>query len=196
MTSKPTRAAAIAAAAGLLWLVAQAGFGAALEGYSQAQHPVALPGAQGVPRALAFNLLALVLPGLLAACSAWQLRTALGGAGWPARIGAHLLLLSALAFAAQGLLPLDPQDLDAAASRLHAAAWSLWWIAFVPGALLLALRARAFAVAVLVAAVVVVAGVALLPAGWGQRLGILVWFALFVLAGRGAGRAAGPRQGR
>ena len=37
-------------------------FGAALDGYSHAQHPLALLGARGVPHALAFNV-AGFLPG-------------------------------------------------------------------------------------------------------------------------------------
>ncbi|MFC0678978.1 DUF998 domain-containing protein [Lysobacter korlensis] len=188
MRSQRGTAGAIAVLAGLLWLVSLVGFGAALPAYSHAQHPVALAGAQGIPHALAFNVLALILPGLLAAWSTWQLRSALDGTGWPARIGAHLLLLSALAFAAQGLLPLDVEDLDAASSRLHATAWSLWWISFAPGALLLALRSRAFAVALLLVAIIVIAGTAMLPVGLAQRLGIAGWFALLALAGHWIGR--------
>ena len=41
-------------------------FGQFLQGYSQVFHPVAVLGAQGVPRALAFNVVAFVVPGLLA----------------------------------------------------------------------------------------------------------------------------------
>jgi hypothetical membrane protein len=123
-----------------LWLTALLGFGAMVEGYSHVVHPVALLGARGMPQALAFNLVGLVAPGLLAAWAAYSLRQRLpDGAGWSARIGAWMLLVSALAFAAQGLLPLDPSDLDATGSRLHAVAWMLWWIAFVPAALLLAI---------------------------------------------------------
>ena len=48
------------------FVLAVVGFGAALGGYSQAMHPVALLGAHGVPHALAFNVLGLVLPGLFA----------------------------------------------------------------------------------------------------------------------------------
>src|SRR3546814_3200643 len=52
-------------------------------------------------------------------------------------------LLSALAFAAQGLLPLDPRDLEADASRMHATMWTLWWVALLPAAVLLAFGSRA-----------------------------------------------------
>src|SRR5690606_20688472 len=97
--------AAIAAA--ILSAGAVAGFGAALDGYSQALHPVGLLGARGLPHALAFNVLGFVRPGVLAAFVGWRLRAAMDhGAPWAARIGAWLALLSALAFVAQGLLPL------------------------------------------------------------------------------------------
>src|SRR3546814_10898701 len=80
-----------------------------------------------MPHALAFNVLGFVLPGVLAALVAWRLRASLDdGAPWAARIGAWLALLSALAFAAQGLLPLDPRGLEADASRMHATMWTLW----------------------------------------------------------------------
>src|SRR3546814_8885709 len=65
------------------------------------------------------------------------------GAPWAARIGAWLALLSALAFAAQGLLPLDPRDLESDASRMHATMWTLWWVALLPAAVLLAFGSRA-----------------------------------------------------
>src|SRR3546814_12787547 len=52
-------------------------------------------------------------------------------------------LLSALAFAAQGLLPLDPRDLESDASRMHATMWTLWWVALLPAAVLLAFGSRA-----------------------------------------------------
>lgn len=179
-TDRTTRTAAVA---GLLWLGAVLGFGAMLDGYSHAQHPVALLGAHGIERALAFDVLGFVLPGLLVAWGTLGLRDALGDAGWSARIGARLWLLSALAFAAQGLVPLDPGNLDAGPSRLHATVWSLWWIAFLPGALMLALRARGFAVALVLAAAIVVGAVLLAPAGLSQRIAIAAWFVLVAVGG-------------
>lgn len=193
-------------AAALAFALAALGFGAALAGYSHAQHPLALLGARGLPHALAFNLLGFVIPGMLAAAAAIALRTRLpADAGWSARIGARLLLLSALAFAAQGLLPLDPADLDARPARLHAVAWMLWWIAFVPGAGLLAwsaLAARprrlaAFATHV-VAAGCVLAFVWLpgegIAAGIAQRIAFAAWFGWLAWAGyAGASPAAANR---
>ena len=181
--------------AAVLWLTALLAFGAMVDGYSHVLHPVALLGARGMPHALAFNLLGLVAPGLLAAWGAYSLRQRLPvGSGWSARIGAWMLLVSALAFAAQGLLPLDPSDLDAPGSRLHAVAWTLWWIAFVPAALLLAIDAlgtrgrRAFVLASVVAAVLVLVLAVLAPValwvGVAQRIAFGVWFAWLALACR------------
>ena len=182
------------AAAALSFVLAVLVFGAALDGYFQHLHPVALLGAAGVPRATAFNALAFVLPGALAAWQTWALRTTLpADAPASARIGLQLVLLSALAFALQGLLPLDPRDLDALATRLHATAWMLWWIAYAPGALLLgsaAWRARPRRVLPFVAHLLGAASVLCLAlaaerwlgAGIAQRLAFAAWFGWLVLA--------------
>jgi hypothetical protein len=171
--------------------------------YSHRVHPVALRGSAGLPWAFGFNLLAFVLPGALLAWTGLRLRIALGDAGWLARIGIVLVQLSALAFAAQGLFPLDPQDTDATVSRLHALAWMLWWIAFVPGALLSALGARrgiAFALACLAAAVLVPLLAAVAPIGlWvgvAQRLAFALWFGWWLaicasVSGPGSSTTAG-----
>lgn len=182
----------------LCGVLAALGFGAALEGYSHAQHPLALLGAQGLPRASAFNLAGFVLPGLLAAVAAIALRARLpDGARWPARIGAQLLLLSALAFTGQGLLPLDPDDLDGPISRWHATAWTLWWIAAAAGAASIAAGVfrrpgwRTFALAAGIASLLV-AGLSLSPpapwpAGIAPRIAFGAWLGLLVLAGRAGG---------
>lgn len=194
---------AAAIAAMVLFVAAVAGFGAALEGYSQARHPVGLLGASGVPHALAFNTLGFVLPGLLAAFVAWRLRVAMGdNAPWVARIGAWLALLSAIAFVAQGLLPLDPGDLESDASRAHATAWTLWWVALLPATLLLALglrgesESRARVLASVVAAVVVVA-LAMLPLdllapAFAQRVVFATWLAWTVVVAGGNRKTGMP----
>ena len=125
-------------AAALLFVLAVLGFGAGLDGYAQASHPVALLGAHGVPHALAFNLLGFVLPGLLAVVAAECLRRQLpASAGWAPRVGSQMLLLGGLAFTAMGLMPLDVDDLHGPASQLHASAWMIWVLGFVAGTLLL-----------------------------------------------------------
>ena len=158
--------------------------------YSHRIHPVALRGTAGLPWAFAFNLLAFVLPGLLLAWVGLRLRAGLAGAGWLARIGVVLAQLSALAFAAQGLLPLDPSDAGSTASRLHALAWMLWWIAFVPGMLLLAIGARRgmpFALACMAAGTLLPLLAVFAPIGpWvglAQRIAFALWFGWWLAAG-------------
>jgi hypothetical protein len=102
------------------------------------------------------DALAFVSPGLLLA---WESRRLPAGSS-PARIGRWLLLVSALAFAAQGVFAFDPADPDAVASHMRALAWTLWWIAFAPGALMQS-RGRA-SVAASALAVVLVCAPALL----------------------------------
>ena len=119
-------------------------------------------------------------------------------APWTARIGARLALISALAFALQGLLPLEPTDLNSTASRLHALAWMLWWIAFVPGVLLLAVGARrgiGFSLACLLAGLLVPLLAVFAPVGsWvglAQRLAFATWFGWWLVASRASASAQG-----
>ena len=167
-------------AAALACVVAAVVGGLRLDGYSHALHPLALLGARGVPGATAFNLIGFVLPGVLAALVASGLYRALPAvAGWWPRIGARLLLISALAFAAQGVLPLDPQDIDGPGSGLHASAWMVWWTAFVAGALLLAAgeprrRMGSIAAAVVVLAMMFIPASLLEPA-LAQRTALAAW---------------------
>jgi Protein of unknown function (DUF998) len=113
-------------------------------------------------------------------------------ANWRARIGTQLATLSALAFAAQGLLPLDPDNLGSQANALHALAWTVWWIAFAAAGVLLAATgpSRGFRRATLVASIAVIA-LALPPwpgamAAFAPRLAFLAWFAWATYAGREA----------
>lgn len=169
-------------------------FGTLVAGYSQALYPVAVLGASGMPRALGFNLLGFVVPGLLAAWLAVALRSALPlHAAWAARIGARMLVIAAVAFAAQGLLPLDSSELESPIMRLHAVAWLLWGIAFVTGAVLLAFGLRRVAGARLLAWGSAAAALAflamsllplpMLPPGVPPRLAIAAWAIWLVLAG-------------
>lgn len=187
-TARPGRATRIAGlAAPTCFAAALLGFGAALEGYRHDAWPVALLGASGVPRAAAFNLCAYLLPGLLAAFVALRLRAALRQpASGAARIGWTLALLAALAFAAQGGLPLESAGPDAGRGKLHGVAWALWGIAFAAATAMLALsslrRARGS-----VALVHLCAGLAVFGLGWlseglveaplAQRLAFGGWFA-------------------
>ena len=186
-------AAAFALFAGAL-LAARIG----LPEYAHRLHPLGLRGAIGMPWAFAFNLFAFVLPGVLLLWAGQRLRDALGDAGWLARIGSVLVQLSALAFAAQGVLPPDAGDSDATASRLHALAWMLWWIAFVPGVLLLAVGARrgiGFSLACLLAGLLVPLLAVFAPVGsWvglAQRLAFATWFGWWLVASRASASAQG-----
>ncbi|MFN3311380.1 MAG: DUF998 domain-containing protein [Thermomonas sp.] len=187
----------LAGLAALLFGLALALAGIGLPAYSHWLHPVALRGATGLPGAMLFNAGAFLLPGIALLLASRGLRPALAGQGWAARIGLTLVQGSALAFALQGVLPLDARELDGDASRLHALAWMLWWIAFVPGALLLALaagRGRGFAWACAVAAIAVPLLAVLAPIGaWvglAQRLAFLAWFGWWLLAARAFSRSA------
>lgn len=192
-------------AAALLWTAAVLGFGAALPGFEQARHPLTLLGASGVPKAMAFNLLAFLLPALLAGWVALiLLRRVAAEPRWSLRIGAQLVLLSVLAFAGMGLLPLDSSDLENRASQLHASAWMLWVVAFVPGSLLLAIGGRGdwrgLARLSLLCGLGVAGGAfvlaALVPVALAQRLAFAAWLlwlaaAPWALSARGADRRPG-----
>lgn len=200
-----------AALAALLAATAAVAFAAPFDGYSHLHHPLALLGAAPLPHATAFNLAMFVVPGLLVAWTALRLRAALAVASTPAgaastrwlpAIGAQLMLISALAFAAQGLLPLDASDLDGPRSGRHASAWMVWWIASAAGGVLLATGLRKdwpvlAATSLLAAALLPVFALALpqlIPAGVAQRLAFALWFAWAIHAGHHARRHAVARQ--
>src|SRR5690606_24182557 len=88
------------------------------------------------PGAWRWNLCGFVLPGLLLFVFALALEVALqrDGKGRVLRIGTGLLMLSALAFAAQGLLPFDLEDPHALASQRHVSALVLALLGLLAGA--------------------------------------------------------------
>ena len=193
----------------LSFLCALLGFGAAMDGFSHRVHPVAVLGARTVPGGWAFNLLAYIAPGLLLAWQGWRLRDALHHGNHPlpvtGRIGAQLLQLSALAFAAQGVLPLDLSDLENPASARHAAVWLMWCLSFAIGGGLLAaglydrMRWRHFAAGTLLVAVALPACTLLLPRilepGLAQRAGLVLWFAWSLACDRSVNRSAASSPG-
>lgn len=156
--------------------------------------PLAWSGATGMPLAWLFNLLAWSAPGLLLAYVAIRLRAATPSIGMPAGIALRLLLLASLAFAAQGLLPLDPDALDAGSSRLHATAWMVWLLAFGAGAVLSGIAMRAVRRPALLIGVLCLLAPVLLGPVVGPRVVLAAWAAWTLLlawrvpaaAGRGA----------
>lgn len=181
--------------AGPWFAIALLAFAARVAEYRHVLHPPALLGASGMPDAFAWNLLGFLVPGVLAAIALQGLHGALrlAGAGGIARIGATVLLLSALAFAAQGLLPLRlGQAVDAGPARWHVLMWMAWWLAALAGFVLLAagLRRRpVLAIATLLAAVAI--AVALhaqsvpLAGGLRERVALAAWFGWIACASAG-----------
>jgi hypothetical membrane protein len=207
-----TRWSRFAAHAALWGFVAAAVFcGARAEivatGFSHRSHPLAWLGAGGMPDAAAFNLAGFVLPGLLAAVALWSLRSALPAqARWHARIGAQLTMLSALAFAAQGMLPLDLEDPDGTANAAHGLAWTLWWLTFAAGGLAFGLGSRGtsplrrgLAMATVAAAIAIPALALLAPIWWpnafAQRAAFVLWFAWVAWAAGASNRASASGPG-
>ena len=193
--------------AGLVFALALAWAGSEAAGYDHARNSVGLLGSRGASGAATFNVLGYVMPGLLLAwfALAFALRLRDEGSTLPARLGVHLALISAIAFAAQGFLPLDPQRApDGEAAQRHVFALTIALLAAVPSMLLLAtgLRGRAawrplpllaVACALLLLAAIVFPPHQWLP-GWAgrsglsQRLAFLVYFAWPALAGLLASR--------
>ena len=172
--------------AGPWFAVALLFFAARVPGYVHAVHPPALLGAGGMPDAFAWNLLGFVIPGLLAAVALHGVYATLraAGAGGVARVGATLLLLSAIAFAVQGLVSLQlGQAVDAGSARMHIAVWMLWWLAASTGLITFAmgnLRRRASALAALLVAATMLLALhaTMLPIRGGvrERIALAAWF--------------------
>lgn len=191
MRNRPFLFALAALACGVM---ARLGAGLASGGHDGLRHPVAWLGAEGMPHAAGFNLFGFLVPGLLLAVALWGVRGRMVGEGWTARIGITLGLLSALAYAALGVFPLDASGAPGPGHRLHAVAWSLWWIAFAPAALLVALGARtrgpwrpALLLACVLMPLLLLWGAGWLPVGLAQSLACLVWGLAWVGVARRAG---------
>ena len=197
-----------AALLAVLLFAGAAAFAGRIDGYSHAQHPLALLGAKPLPHAWLFNLLAFVVPGLLVGWGALRLRAAMPAnahemMSWLGRIGAQLMLVSAAAFVAMGVLPLDTGDLEGARSARHASAWMVWWIAFVAGGVSIAagLRgsparwrpvANSSLLAALLLPVLALLLPTLIPAGIAQRLAFALWFLWALHASRVVNRVRQP----
>jgi hypothetical membrane protein len=125
--------ASAAASAAMLW-----------PAFDAARHPLALLGSPQAPHAAAFNGFGFGLAGAMLAGFVLVLERGLmrRGAGRMARIGTGMLLIAAIAFALQGCFPLDPEDLDAGTSRLHAVLHAIARLAWMAAAAVLAAALR------------------------------------------------------
>lgn len=187
---KVQRAMAIAGLlTGPIFGAALVAFASPLPNYRHADHPPAVLGALGYPGSMAWNVTGYMLVGVLAALASQGLYRALrtDAAGALARIGATVLLLSAVAFAAQGIFPLDlQQPIDIGPSRIHVAVWNLWWLAGVAGMLLTGMGTRKLNGWCSLLTAGVLAAMLMLGAlntelgglgdGWRQRIALAAWF--------------------
>lgn len=170
--------------------------------YRAALHPLGHLGALQTAGAWLLNLCGYVLPGVLLFGFVLALEVTLqrDAPSRMGRIATGILMLSALAFAAQGLLPFDLEDIDARASQHHVVALGWALIGAVAGACLLAIsliRQRPWRSLVIPGSLLALALLALLlwpaqdwlPAlrgrpGHAQRLVFALYFAWFALASR------------
>lgn len=183
-----------------LWFVLVTWLDGLRTGYVPALRAVGDLGAQDAPGAWLFNLAGFIVPGLLLLLFAMALERAMtrDGAGRGGRLGTGLLMISALAFAAQGLFAFDPMEPDSPASQRHASALAFALLGLMAGALFVsasvrrmpgwrALAAFGPALAALLLMFLVQPPQAWLPmlegrVGHAQRLVLGVYFLWFVLA--------------
>jgi hypothetical membrane protein len=181
--------------------------GALTPAYEPARHAIGLLGSAAAAYPAAFNVTAFVLPGMLLAGLALALETPLrtAGVGRGGRIATYLMLISALAFTAQGGFPFVPRDSDGVGSRRHVVAYSIAMLAWLPSTALyaFALRARGGWAALSPLATVLAASFALLLAfpadtwiagvggksGYAQRILLSLYFAWPALLALGTLRA-------
>ena len=113
-------------------------------GFVAARHPFGDLGALQAPGALLWNLMGFILPGLLLLVFSIALEVVMqrDGVSRMGRIGTGMLMLSALAFAAQGVLPFDLDDPHVRASQLHVSALVLALLGLITGAFFVALSLK------------------------------------------------------
>lgn len=183
-----------------LWFALATWLAGLRAGYQPALRSVGDLGALDAPHAWLFNWLGFIAPGLLLLLFALALERVMtrDGAGRGGRLGTGLLMISALAFAAQGVFAFDPTELDSLASQRHASALAFALLGMMAGALFVAASVRRLAgwralaafgpaLAALLLAFLVQPPQAWLPMlegriGHSQRLVLSVYFLWFVLA--------------
>lgn len=186
---------------GPLWFVLVALLaGAWREAYVPATQSLSMLGAVGAPGAGWFNLLGYIVTGVVLLLFVIALERGMqrDGAARGGRLGTGLLMVSALAFAAQGVFAFDPAELDAATSQRHASALAFALLGLMAGAMFVAASLRRAprwrmltrvgpALAALLLVFLVQPPQQLVPAlagqpGHAQRLILAVYLGWFVLA--------------
>lgn len=151
-----------------------------VEQFRLSQHGLGLLAAKDMPHSDAWCFAGHWLIGLLALLPA--VMVLLDGekpAMQPLRLAGHFWIIAALAYCAQGLWPLNLEDLDAQGNHWHSIANAVWWIAATAGAVAWwrARRTRASAVfAVVMIVLAITRTLEWLPEG--QRA-ITGWLQLF-----------------
>ncbi len=198
--------AAVIFALALWWL------GADHTGFDAARHPVGHLGAVQAPLGWRWNTLGFVLPGLFLFGFSLALESAMRseGCGRAGRIGTGLLMISALAFAAQGVWHFDLDDELARGTQAHVSALALALLALLAGASFVAAsirrlpRWRMLTVLGQVLAALLLVTLVWPPQevfevfharpGHAQRLILALYFAWFLLASRVALAAIKPSR--
>ncbi|MCX7556897.1 DUF998 domain-containing protein [Xanthomonadaceae bacterium JHOS43] len=113
-------------------------------GYDPALRAVGDLGAVDAPRAALFNIAGFVIPGVLMLVFAVALEKVMtrDGAGRAGRLGTGLLMISSVAFAAQGVFPFDPDEPEGLTSQRHASTLAFAILGLMAGALLVAASLR------------------------------------------------------
>lgn len=122
--------------AGACFAVAVLVLGAAGGGFDAARQPLGDLGALNVSGASLWNVFGFIVPGVLLLIFSLGLETVMrhDEARRGGRLGTGLLMVSALAFAAQGIFPFDMDEPHAMASQWHVSALVFALLALMAGA--------------------------------------------------------------
>ena len=130
-----------------------------VESFRLSQHGMGLLAAKNMPHGNVWRLVGHWWIGLLALVPAIATLQAGEREGLRAlRMAGYFWIIAAVAYALQGLWPLDLKDLESRNNQLHSVANTVWWLAATAGAVAWAL-ARRGTMPVVFAAVLVILGV-------------------------------------
>jgi len=183
----PRQIALAGTASAVLFWTALLAFGSLDPTYSQVTRAVSELGMAGAPHQWAWNVTGFILPGILLAGFGLGMARTMDG---PASVGAALLCLSGIFFAATGIFPADLQNMKAFATRAHILASLASFLVWLPAPILIAVGAKRRAMRALmwvsIAGLIcvlsgVIVGREVLARGLAQRLNFATYFA-WVLA--------------